>query len=458
MSRGKTRTLQAVLTVSTLAIGAGGATAQDLDPAVSGNLSFSSNLVLDTNPSLAAVSSGAVLEFSEDIGFSLQSETSTQTLQFSVSTGFAISTTVGGGTDTSFEPPAVDFLYRREGANANFEVSADYWNGDVTSAFDIDPTDETFLIVDSGVLVRSSAALAYSWGLNAPLGFSVSASFDTRNYDGTTDPALFDTTTTSFSGAANFRLSPATNGSLTATLTDYTSDDAFATSSETKELGLTISHELATGLTVDGNVGFRDVATIASGAPSTENGIYFGVDLTQPVPNGSFFGGIQVDQSGSTNTTALTFGRSLDLPDGNLTASITADQAVGSSVMLLGSLSYLRELSDGSITVDASQTLSTNTLSEDVRFSTLGIAYTKILNSNSGMVLAFDISRSEDGGAGAAETLNRATLSASYSREITEDWDMSVGYTHRQNTGSATATGVSDSIFLTLTRDLEFRF
>jgi len=102
--------------------------------------------------------------------------------------------------------------------------------------------------------------------------------------------------------------------------------------------------------------------------------------------------------------------------------------------------------------------LSTNYLGEDIKYSTLGFAYNKALNSDSGINLSMNLSRSEDGGAGAAPTLNRTTVSASYSRALTPDWDVTMGYSHRTNSGSAISSARSDSVFLTLTRDLKFGF
>ena len=72
--------------------------------------------------------------------------------------------------------------------------------------------------------------------------------------------------------------------------------------------------------------------------------------------------------------------------------------------------------------------------------------------------MALNASRSEDAGAGAAATLNRATVSATYSRELTADWDMLLGYSHRASSGSAVATANADSVFLTLTRNIQFGF
>ncbi|MEE9389206.1 MAG: hypothetical protein V3U96_11410 [Paracoccaceae bacterium] len=459
MRPGIIKTLQATVTAVTAAsFSVAVANAQAEISPVSVNLTFASNLSLDTNPTLSAVSAGSVFRASEDVGLHFMSETSTQIFQFSVATGLALSKTVGGGTSTSFSDPQYSLRYTRNAANANLDLSAAYTSGAVSSSFDIDPTSAVFIIVDTGTLDTSDAAIAYNWGLNAPLGFSVSASYAGRTYSGTTNPALFNTVSTVLSAGANLRISPATQGTLTATVTDYSASDAFSTNRSTRDLGFNVTHDLARGLTIDGAVGFRTVATTASGTTTTDQGLMGGVNLTQALANGTIYGGIQADGTGASTATSLTFGRSLELPDGSLSASLTADITAGAAPQILGSLSYLKQLPDGSISVDASQSLTTDSLSQDVKASTIAIAYQKDLNSDSGLSLSFDISRVEDSGAGVADTLNRATLTATYSRALTQDWGMSVGYSHRQNSGSAIATASSDRVFLTLTRDLQFGF
>ncbi|MGR3290636.1 MAG: hypothetical protein ACU0C9_05505, partial [Paracoccaceae bacterium] len=205
------------------------------------------------------------------------------------------------------------------------------------------------------------------------------------------------------------------------------------------------------------NIGFRNESI--TGGPSTgSSGIFGGVEIVQRVSNGSLSGSIAIDNSGAVNLTALTVGRTLEFSTASVSASLTAERLAGSGVSLLGSAEYSRELPDGSILVEVSQSISTNSIGEDIKLSSLGFAYDKILNSSAAIGLAFDISRAEDGGAGAAPTLNRSSISATYSQAVTDDWGLSVGYIHRQNSGSAIATANSDSLFLTLSRDIQFGF
>jgi len=458
MGRGKTKTLQASIAVTTVAFSAVVAYAQTPNSPLTVDLSFSTSLEINTNPGLSSGPASTEFSLSEDLSFTLRNETSLQLLEITGETGFALTSTVGGGSSVSVESPMVELTYARGSANADLEVNSSYWSGDVTSSFDADPTSSVFLIVDTGTLVIADHALAINWGLNAPIGFSLNADYAGLFYDGTTNPELFDSTTTTLAASANVRFSPVTTGSFTALVEDYTSNDAFSTNSLTNEYTFQVDNQLANGLLLSGNAGFRDTSTTASGTTTTEDGFFAGVDLTQPVSNGTYFGGIQFDGSESASSTAVTLGRSLDLVDGSISASVTADVVAGASTQILGTASYLKELSDGSITVDFSQSLTENSLSEDVKLSNIGIAYEKNLNSSSDLNLAFDFSRSEDAGVGAAVTLNRSTLSASYSRELTPSWGLSVGYAREQNSGSAISSASSDSVFLTLTKDIQFGF
>jgi len=456
MDRGITKTIQAALTVTVVAFGATETFAQN--SANSGSFSFTTAVDLDTNPDLVAVSPGTVFDFTETLAFSVRSETSTQLLEFFGNTGLTFSQTLGGGSVSSFNSPTGTLHYFRDSANSNLDLSGSYWTGDVINAFDADPSAATSIIVDVGTLTTAKASAVYNWGVNAPLGFSLNASYNQRDYEGITNPDLFDETTSIIGASANMRISPSTQGTLAASYTDYDSSDAISTSTQTTDYSFSVNHDLANALALTGNIGFRDKSTTASGITIVANGFLGGVGLTQTLTNGTAFGDIQFDDSDTLSSTALTFGRSLDLPDGNLTAKLTVDMVSGSDAQLLATATYTKQLSNGGITLDLSQSLYTDNLNQDIKFSTLAIAYQKTLNSNAGINLSLDLSRSEDGGAGSAAALNRATLSASYSQALTPDWDISVGYSHRQNSGDAIATADSDSVFLTLTRNLQFGF
>ncbi len=216
--------------------------------------------------------------------------------------------------------------------------------------------------------------LVFNTGVNAPVGFSLTASYTDNDFAGTTNPALFDSTTTRVGVSANLRLSPSTQGTLSASYTDYVSGATppITTESQTTAYNVAVSHDLASSLTLNGNIGYREKDSVAGG-PVTESGFFGGVDLVRDLPDGTIFGGVNVDDSGSTTSTALTFGRTLDLPDGSLTASLEVNNTTGSGVQLLGKAAYQQNLPTGSLSVDLNQSLTTNTLDQDVKVSSLGI-------------------------------------------------------------------------------------
>ena len=457
MRPGSRKKVQAVLTIAVAAFAAAPAFSQTINSPKSGQLTFGTTLTLDNNSGLAAVSPGTTLDLSETLGFLFRSETSTQILEFSGSGGLGLTTVPGGGSTSSVTKPTGALRYTRNAANGDLNVDASYWTGDVNSTYDADPTSAVSLITDTGTLSRTRASFVGNIMTNAPLSFGINGSLDIKNYSGTTNPALFDETTQSLGATANMRLSPTTNGSISVTSTRYSSTDVSSTSYEALDLALGLSHDLACILSISGNIGYQDKRTTASGATTLALGVVGGVNVTKALPNGSVFGSMNVDLSGPAAANVLTVGRVLDFPRGTLSASVTADWLAGSPMRFLGAANYTQQTSDGSVSLDFSQSISTNNLNQDIRVSNLGVNYQKSINSVDGLNLALNLSRSEDLG-GVAPTYGRATFSAAYSRALTPDWDLSVGYSRRQSSGSAVATATSDSLFLTLTRGIQFGF
>ncbi len=459
MGRGRLLKQQAKISAMILALSAGVAFAQTLDSPISATVSLTSSVDANTNKFLDAASPGSTVDISERLSFSLITQNSIHLLEVSGSASLNFDD-IGSGASVDFRLPTVTLHYARDTGNSNLDASASYWNDTVVSSFDLDPTEAVFIIVDTGTLTTIGANLAFNTGVNAPLGFSFTASYKDNDYDGTSDPELFDETTVKIGASAKLRLSPTTQGTLSASFTDFESSalPPRATKEQTTVYNIGVSHAATPALTIDGNIGFRDEETNLGGAPTTIDGIFGGIGVVRDLPRGTIFGRAKVDDSGSATSKSLTFGGSLDIEDGSLTASLEAEKTEGRDVLLLGNVAFKRDLPSGSLTIDLNQTITTNSLDQDIKVSTLGIDYDRALTGSSALNLALDISSTQDAGAGAADTLNRATVSATYSQELTPGWDMLLGYKHRLSSGSAVASANSDSIFLTLTRDIQFGF
>ena len=425
---------------------------------VSGNLSFSTSLSVDNNPTLRSPSSGAVFDVSENLGFSIRTENSIEFLEFSGSTGLSFSSTAGSGSSTVFNKPQGTLHYFRDGVNANIDVSASFWSGDVISSFDADPSIAVNIIVDTGTLQTTSAAMVANWGLTGPVNYSFSASHVGNNYTGTTDPGLIDHATTVLAATASMRLTPTTQASFSLVRSADQISDAFSTLDETADYGFQITHQANQTLTLNANLSYQVQAATFAGATTVSEGVFGGVGFVQALPTGSIFGDVAFDAVGASNSGSATIGRSIDFPLGTLTGSVTADWDSVRGTQVLGAASFNRQFPDGSLDVQFSQSVTTDNLSQDVKYTYIGIGYQKTLNSDSGIDLSLDVSRSEDAGGGAAATVNRATLTTAYSRALNSDWNMSVGYSHRHYSGSAVTTANSDSVFFTLTKNLQFGF
>ena len=426
---------------------------------VSGSLQLSSSAELDTNAGLAPTSPGARLKFSERIRVNVTSETSNQILRFTGSGWADVTFQPGGGTAFNFGNPNLRLSYNRDAANAAFAGSADYWSGDIVSAYDIDPTAGVFLVVDDGTLTRTGVNVGVQTGLRAPLGLSLDFIYDGVDYEGTTDPALFDTITAQYMAAADMRISPVTQGRVSAGVVTY-EDSAVpvALSTVTTSYDFAVTHELRRALTLDANIGVQEREVTSGGPLGTRTGMSGGVRATQLLPRGDVFAGVSFDETGPANRTNLSFGHSLTLPAGSVSASLTATDIQGHGVRLLGNASYSQQLSDGTFDMSLGQSIGTNQLDEDVLTTQFGVAYGQQVTAASDLNLSFNLTRTEDGGAGSAPTRSRATFTASYDQALTPEWDMSVGYRYRAFSSETVSAANSNAIFLNLTRNIDFGF
>ncbi|MBV1867630.1 MAG: hypothetical protein KUG69_06960 [Marinosulfonomonas sp.] len=422
------------------------------------NIGLTTRVELDSNPDLSTGPSESRFRVSEDLSFSVLSESRTQIFEVSATTGLRFSNTHGSGSETETVDPRIQLRYFRESANSDLDIRGSYREGDVSSSFDEDPSAAVSLIVDTGTLQATTASLDFSIGKEAPLGLDAGIAFDRVEYSGTTDPGLIDEEKITASLALNAEISGTTQARLSFTNIDYDSTDPASLHTETNVYNATLSHELGRGLTIDGSLGFREKDTYAGGPITTRDGMFGSLDVTQSRSNGAVFAGMSFDNSRIEDHASLTFGRSLDLPDGSLSARVTLTDVSGTGTQLFGNLNYFKELRSGSLRIDLDRTLETNDQDEDIAFTQLGVNLLHEVTEISNVNLSMSVSRSEDGGAGAAETLDRASFTATYSRPLTSDWDWSVGYRHRRSSSSTSSLATSDAIFMTLSRNIQFGF
>lgn len=424
---------------------------------VSVTANLTTRAAVATNKNLSTSSTGTTTSISETLSFGITSETKTQALSLTGSAALRYFSVAGGDSSVDFDKPRLTLSYSQNTANSGVSLSANYRKVDVIDAIDEEDAVAEDLIADTGTLTTYGANVSLQGGKQAPLSYSFNASFANREYAGVTSAELFDTRRTSYGATVGFRFSPVTTGTLRASISNSTAENATASETQVTSYSFGLSHELRRALNVNASIGMSQTETTEGGATSTSDRTTASLNLRQGVSNGSYTVGLDVSSSGDDNRTSLSFGRSLDLRDGSLSASLTASQT-SDDVRLLGNLNYQKDLPRGSFNVGLTQSITTNEDDEDIQFSRLGLGYSQQLTSSSNLNLSMNLTRSEDGGAGSAITRTRSNFSASYSQELTPDWDLSVGYTHGifEETGSASSS--SDSVFMTLTRGIALGF
>lgn len=457
MGRGRTLT-RAGLTFTAVAFGAAAAFAQTAEAPYSGVLSFTTGIDVDTNRYLDFVSPGTSFRAYERLEYSMRAETETQVFEFLAGTQLEFNSISGGGSETRLNDTNIRFLYSRDTGNSFISLDGDYWSGDAVDAFDTDPSDPSFIRADDGRLLRTNTNFFFRTGINDPIGFWVDAGYETDGYTDTSDPGLVDSTTADLELGASFRFSKATEGTLSVGREDFSEDTTLSRNVLTSDVTLGITHELRSALTLNGELSYEERETSNILGSVLESGYIVGVDFVQERSNGTLFGGIEYDGSRFRDETSISIGRTLDLPDGSLLASLTLSNIESSGLTVLGEIEYVRRTASGQISVDISREETVDDRFRDIIFSRVGLGYERQITDASDVDVSLDFSRTEGKFFAIIPVEDRATFTASYSRAVTPEWDLNVGYRHRYYSSSRASEARSDMVFLTMTRDIEFGF
>lgn len=455
MGRGRILTRAGLIAV-TFAFGAVPAFAQTTGAPNTSNLSFTTGLEFDTNKDLLVNPVGSTTSIYERLDFSGLTESSTQLFKFSFGTQLEYEN-YPGGTSFGLTDTALSFTYARTAANSQLSIDGDYWMGDISSAYNVN-ANPALIRPGVGQLLRTSTNLAFQTGLNDPIGFWVNAGYDTRNYSDIAGRGFVDSTTTVFDVGANFRFSKATTGTMALRWDDYVEQNRNSREVLTTDVTFGVSHELRSALVLNGQFGYRERETSNFAASVTESGYFLGVNFVQDRTNGTIFGGINYDGTRFLDEASISLGRSLALPDGSLSASVTLTDIESIGFKVLGYVDYVKQTPSGDFTFGISRDQNTDSRNRDVYYSTVGVAYRNQINSVSDFDLSLNLSRLENKYFGALPVEDRATFRASYTRAVTQDWFLNVGYQHREYTSSRTPSANSDTVFLTMTRDVQFGF
>jgi hypothetical protein len=332
---------------------------------------------------------------------------------------------------------------------------------DEDPVFEEDPLDETDLTQDRGNEQVIGARFRFETGLNDPLGVVLTGDYRDRSYTDTTDPDLFDSETFDLSGTTRITLTPVTEARVVLRYRDYSADNTQQTDRQTSSVNLGLTQALTQVDTLDVSVGLQqietDETTDGTRSSDTENGVIGTLSLTREMTRGTIGTTFEVDQSENGQTTTWQVNRAMPLPRGSLSFSVGATLDVNDNIVPSGRLNFTHEMPRSTLTASLSQDIRTSDRSNELRTTQASVGYDYQINSLSSIRVSANFAELARAGGPDLNDTTRTDLRATYSYELTQDWQLLTGYEYRireeDNVGQAT----SNRVFLTLQRSFSVR-
>ena len=429
------------------------ALAQETLPAgVVARFDLSQRLEFSDNPDLEA--EGTSDFFGRTVlGFALDSETSTE--QFSFNLGTDIEEGRQDQSDLDLNNTLARLDYLRETANANLGFNLRYRERDVNSADGFD-LDGNVIDQDEGTRRIYGGGFFGAFGLNDPIGGRYRLDYSEVEYLDTDDPGLRDQSDLDLSGQLNFRLDPRIIARVTARFSDFdVSDDGV--SRETRGLGAGVRLDVNRRLVADFGLSYDQIER--SGAQTgTDEGISFTGELTQDMPNGT--AGLAFSSDVSSNDDGrrsfLNVSRNLELSplsSLSMTLGVTYSDTAGLDPLI--DLSYRQVRSSSRFVLGLSQSVNSDSDNEEDINTTLRAQYDHDINSVSSIGVNLSVFDRNELGLNPNDG-QRYDIGLTYRHDLTKDWRLVSGYTHRFSDSDAQDSRNSNTVFLGLERSFSW--
>lgn len=436
------------------------ASAQQTGDEIPPRLTFdaSSSLTYNDNPDLTVAGSDALTSLDTRLGLTFHTETVGQSFHF-VLQGLG---RVTGSDGLVFRDPSANLAYKLDNGNSTLSLTALYQQSPVDLFEPVVASDgsvsSTDILATTGTITTSTAGFSFATGLQRPLGFDLAANYSGRAYSDTSDPNVYDSTSRNLKAGLHFRMASGNEVSLTASNSGSDYQNAADTTQHARDLSLGYAAALRPGLALQASLGSSTASTKEAGLVTNQSkGAIGSVGLTADMPNGTASVTLSSSRDAVGSRQSLSFGRSLELPTGKLEASLGMSQRTGSGGQLVGNLSWAYDLPSDSVGVTLSRQVTLNADDQDIANTTLGVTYKHQINDASSLGLTVNLLATGSGGTAGVDDTQRQTITTSYSRDLTPDWQMSAGYQFRSLDQSTTGTAQSNSVFLTLSRKFTLR-
>ncbi|MEM6637480.1 MAG: hypothetical protein AAF667_16495 [Pseudomonadota bacterium] len=387
-------------------------------------------------------------------------ETPTDTLGLSASTDLRYSDLAGRETSFEFEDPSAALSYDRVTANADLGVNLRFDRIEVSQSegFDLDdaglPGQD--LVRDQGNRDILNLVVNGEFGKQDPFGGFFSGRYTDRSFSDTTDPDLFDSETRFLQGGLRFRVSPAVEVNAFGSASLFEADDSTSSETERYTLGVGADLRVRSDTTVNlslANVDITETDTIGTTEiEEEENDFEVAAGWQRDVTNGTLSLNYTRSVAIEGARDALTFGRNLTLPSGSFGLTLGASNTAGDEIFAVGAVDYIRTLQDSELLFRLSQDVRTTDDSDEVLTTNLDLGYSRNLNQVSSFRANVRVSEVTDTGVDTQDDRTFASLVLRYTRELTADWGLTLGYEARSDREDDEDRATSNSVFLTLDR------
>ena len=418
-------------------------------------------LVADDNLGLAATSPGTVTYWENSLGLAFESETRRSRLGIGLGAVTRLGHVPGGDDLDGLGDADLEIAYAREVADSRLSVDGRYALRDL-SVFDpfddaIELEDGTIVTDNAGTRATAFTGLTLETGLTRPLGLQFELSQRRTAYTDTIDPDLSDDRETRAALGIRMRLTPTTEGLLEATRSHFTAEDALRRDRERRELSYGITHELPRRARLEARLGITDIEEefrVGGVPPLEERGVTGSLSLSRALPAGSigFSAETRLETTGRRNS--LSVERVIERETARLSLGLGVTSGEDGEVEPTADIVYEEALATGTFEASLSQGIRTTDEDEDLSRLRLGLAYGHDIDALSRISLGVDYVSETELGAGSASDEERGTLSITYSRALTRDWALDLGYRYDFEETGTTARADGNRVFLGLSRSL----
>jgi hypothetical protein len=366
------------------------------------------------NLDLTPVSLGATTEAITYLNFGMikSTDTSVFTLDARVELLFA-SAPPGSDAANGLNNPFLGVTYQTSSASSVFDFNASLQQTTLNQIRDV--TD-----FDTGSGVRGNALIGASigWGQDAPFGFGLSAAYEDITYTDTSDPSLTDAQRLDLGANASLALSPVSQLTLGVIRSNFEEQGASSADLQTDTTaGLVIQR--ANGDTASANVFVTN----------TETGSREGLSAQYQMA----------------------------LPNGSLQFTPGLTRATTGKVYWTSDFEWQQSLPSGSFSAAWNQGVtSQNENDEEVLLSGVSLGYTHDVNPLNSFTLNLDWAQQVYTVSG--DTSTNTSFEAVWSRTITQDWNLDLGYLYRQSDKATADSAQSNTVYLQLNRDFNTRY